>query len=73
LTAGDVGGARNVYAILPNQWLQRYAKAMEEELVELKAELRWKWWSKDGIDLQNMLTVRPRFFRTALQNTPGTC
>lgn len=39
---------------LPNQWLLRYAKAMEEELVELKAELRWKWWSKDGIDLQNI-------------------
>jgi hypothetical protein len=39
---------------LPNQWLLRYAKAMDEELVELKAELRWKWWSKDGIDLQNI-------------------
>ena len=39
---------------LPNQWLLRYAKAMEEEFVELKAELRWKWWSKDGIDLQNI-------------------
>lgn len=39
---------------LPNQWLLRYAKAMEEELIELKAELRWKWWSKDGIDLQNI-------------------
>lgn len=39
---------------LPNQWLLRYAKAMEEELIELKAELRWKWWSKDCIDLQNI-------------------
>ena len=39
---------------LPNQWLLRYTKAMEEELIELKAELRWKWWSKDGIDLQNI-------------------
>lgn len=39
---------------LPNQWLLRYAKAMQEELIELKAELRWKWWSKDGIDLQNI-------------------
>lgn len=39
---------------LPNQWLVRYAKAMEEELIELQAELRWKWWSKDAIDLQNI-------------------
>ena len=45
---------QNMVNDLPNQWLQRYAKAMEEELVELKAELRWKWWSKDGIDLQNI-------------------
>ncbi|NLF67794.1 MAG: hypothetical protein GX575_01940 [Candidatus Anammoximicrobium sp.] len=39
---------------LPNQWLARYAKALGEELIELNAELRWKWWSKDGIDLQNI-------------------
>jgi len=45
---------QNMVNDLPNQWLQRYAKAMEEELIELKAELRWKWWSKDGIDLQNI-------------------
>jgi len=45
---------QNMVNDLPNQWLQRYAKAMEEELLELKAELRWKWWSKDGIDFQNI-------------------
>ena len=39
---------------LPNQWLGRYAKAMEEEIEELKDELLWKWWSKDEIDLQNI-------------------
>lgn len=39
---------------LPNQWLLRYAKAMEEEVKELQADLRWKWWSRDQIDLQNV-------------------
>ncbi len=39
---------------LPNQWLARYAKAMEEEVKELQADLRWKWWSRDQIDLQNI-------------------
>ena len=28
---------------LPNQWLVRYAKAMDEELSELKDDLLWKW------------------------------
>ena len=39
---------------IPNQWLGRYAKALEEELEELKHDLLWKWWSKDEIDLQNI-------------------
>ena len=39
---------------LPNQWLVRYSKAMSEELAELDQDLRWKWWSKDKIDLQNI-------------------
>ena len=39
---------------LPNQWLVRYATAMEQELGELKEDLLWKWWSKDEIDLQNI-------------------
>src|SRR5689334_19926582 len=39
---------------LPNQWLMRYAKAIKEELRELTDELRWKWWSKDKINLQNI-------------------
>ncbi len=39
---------------LPNQWLVRYAKAMDEELSELKDDLLWKWWSKDSIGVQNI-------------------
>jgi dimeric dUTPase (all-alpha-NTP-PPase superfamily) len=39
---------------LPNQWLVRYSQAMEAELAELKADLLWKWWSKDKIDVQNI-------------------
>lgn len=39
---------------LPNQWLGHYAKAIEEELKELKADVLWKWWSKDKIDIQNI-------------------
>jgi dimeric dUTPase (all-alpha-NTP-PPase superfamily) len=39
---------------IPNQWLNRYAKAMSEELEELKHDLLWKWWSKDTIDIQNI-------------------
>lgn len=39
---------------LPNQWLVNYARAMREELSELDAELLWKWWSRDEVDLQNI-------------------
>jgi len=39
---------------LPNQWLSNYSKAMREEINELDADLLWKWWSKDEIDLQNV-------------------
>jgi hypothetical protein len=39
---------------LPNQWLLRYARAMDAELAELKDDLPWKWWSKDKIDIQNV-------------------
>ena len=39
---------------LPNTWLSNYARAMDEELQELVAELLWKWWSKDKIDIQNI-------------------
>ena len=38
---------------LPNIWLSRYAKAMDEELKELNHDLLWKWWSKDEVDIQN--------------------
>ncbi len=39
---------------LPNQWIGKYTKAIEEETVELKNDLLWKWWSKDAIDIQNI-------------------
>ena len=39
---------------LPNAWLANYSKAMAEEVKELDAELLWKWWSKDEIDIQNI-------------------
>ena len=39
---------------LPNQWLSNYSKAMQEEIKELDADLLWKWWSKDEIDMQNI-------------------
>lgn len=39
---------------LPNTWLAKYSQAMQEELKELDAELLWKWWSKDEIDMQNI-------------------
>ena len=48
--AGDGRGVND----LPNQWLLNYSKAMREELNELDAELLWKWWSRDQIDLQNI-------------------
>lgn len=39
---------------LPNLWLARYAEAISAELSELRADLLWKWWSKDSINLQNI-------------------
>jgi len=39
---------------LPNQWLGNYSRAMREEINELDADLLWKWWSRDEIDLQNI-------------------
>jgi dimeric dUTPase (all-alpha-NTP-PPase superfamily) len=39
---------------LPNTWLSNYTRAMNEELKELDADLLWKWWSKDKIDIQNI-------------------
>ncbi len=39
---------------LPNQWLSNYSRAMREELNELDADLLWKWWSKDTVDMQNV-------------------
>lgn len=39
---------------LPNQWLSNYSNAMREEIRELDADLLWKWWSRDEIDIQNI-------------------
>lgn len=39
---------------LPNEWLSNYSKAMAEEVKELDADLLWKWWSRDEIDIQNI-------------------
>ena len=39
---------------LPNRWLGNYSMAMREEINELDADLLWKWWSRDEIDLQNI-------------------
>lgn len=47
------GGALKVND-LPNRWLSGYSRAMREELDELDADLLWKWWSRDHIDMQNI-------------------
>lgn len=39
---------------LSNRWLGNYSRAMREEINELDADLLWKWWSRDEIDLQNI-------------------
>ena len=39
---------------LPNTWLSNYSRAMAEEITELDADLLWKWWSKDKVDIQNV-------------------
>ena len=58
LTMADITAAASAGQLLanelPNQWLSRYGQAIEAELKELKDDLRWKWWSKDRIDLQNI-------------------
>lgn len=52
--AGETDEGRLGVNDLPNTWLANYSMAMKEELKELDADLLWKWWSKDGIDLQNI-------------------
>jgi dUTPase len=51
---GEVESGRLSVNDIPNQWLSRYTMAMEEELIELKRDLLWKWWSNDHINLQNI-------------------
>jgi dUTPase. len=58
LTMEEIFKAANAGSLrvndLPNRWITSYAKAMREELNELEADLLWKWWSKDEINLQNI-------------------
>lgn len=58
LTMEEIFKAANAGSLrvndLPNRWITSYAKAMCEELNELEADLLWKWWSKDEINLQNI-------------------
>jgi dimeric dUTPase (all-alpha-NTP-PPase superfamily) len=58
LRMSDIAAAANSGQLtvndLPNQWLSRYGRAMEDELQELSEDLLWKWWSKDALDLQNI-------------------
>lgn len=37
-----------------NRWLSNYLTALDDESRELRAELLWKWWSKDSLDIQNI-------------------
>jgi len=39
---------------LPNTWLIKSLDALDDESRELRAELLWKWWSKDKLDIQNI-------------------
>ncbi len=49
LKVGDLGPNG-----LPCIWLRNYLTALEKECEELRAELPWKWWSKDEINMQNI-------------------
>ncbi|HSQ42135.1 MAG TPA: dUTPase [Fibrobacteraceae bacterium] len=37
-----------------NEWLSKYLTALDDESRELRAELLWKWWSKDNLNMQNV-------------------
>jgi dUTPase len=52
---------------LPNIWLSKTARALEDELDELNEELLWKWWSKDNIDIQNIRVEIVDLFHFLLQ------
>jgi dimeric dUTPase (all-alpha-NTP-PPase superfamily) len=58
---------------LPNLWLRNYLRALQGEATELEADLLWKWWSKDRIDLQNIRVeiVDLMHFLTSLALTAG--
>ena len=58
---------------LPNAWLRNYLRALQGEATELEADLLWKWWSKDKIDMQNIRVeiVDLMHFLTSLALTAG--
>ncbi len=58
---------------LPNLWLRNYLRALQGESEELEAEVLWKWWSKDKIDMQNIRVeiVDLMHFLTSLALTAG--
>ena len=58
---------------LPNLWLRNYLRALQGEATELEADLLWKWWSKDKIDMQNIRVeiVDLMHFLTSLALTAG--
>lgn len=38
----------------PSIWLQRFLRAMKDELRELDESIAWKWWRPDRTDMQNV-------------------
>lgn len=53
-TSMDMGTRVHSPQGLPNTWLVRYLKALNDESEELEKELLWKWWSKDDLNMQNI-------------------
>ena len=39
---------------LPTVWLERFIRAMEEEIQELKEEIQWKWWRGEPTDMRKV-------------------
>ena len=58
LTMEEIREQVNAEAFGPNddvnRWLSNYLTALDDESRELRAELLWKWWSKDRLDIQNI-------------------
>ena len=55
LAGGNVPVLIGMYSGVPaNKGFIPEFKALQEEAKELDAELLWKWWSKDKINMQNI-------------------